>query len=96
MPRQGRSDLLCYLKNGVQTAVGVSAVPLIAANDERTGLFIQNLGPGHVRVGTIGVTTTTGLQVRAWQTLEFDRVPLNAIYAVAESDTSNVVALEMG
>ena len=43
-----------------QVSVGASATLIVAANHDRSGLVITNLGTTDVYIGLAGVTTSTG------------------------------------
>jgi hypothetical protein len=80
------------LHNGIQTAVGAIAVIILPANLIRKAAVIQNVGPATIRIGVIGVTSTTGIQLVPGATaiLEMPYCPLDAIYAIEEAGASSV------
>ena len=75
------------LANGAQTAVSSTAVQILAANANRKGLVIQNVGAANMRVGITGVTATTGLKLEPGQTWEPPAAPTNAIFAIRDGST---------
>lgn len=81
------------LNNGAETAVTGSAVQVLAANANREKLIVQNTGVANVRVGTTGVTTTTGFRLTVGATVIFDEpnCPTNAIFAIREGTVSSTV-----
>lgn len=81
------------LNNGVETAVAGSAVQILAANAAREKLILQNTGNANVRIGTTGVTTTTGFRLTSGATIIFDdpNCPTNAIFAIREGGASSIV-----
>lgn len=81
------------LNNGTQTAVAAVAVSVAAANALRRAIILQNVGLANVRVGTTGVTTTTGFRLVPGQIviLEHPYVPTNAIFAIREGAVSSTV-----
>jgi hypothetical protein len=85
------------LANGAETAVSSSAVSVLAANANRKKLILQNTGSNAVRIGTTGVTATTGVRLAAGATLVIDmpHCPTNAILAIRESADSTVLAQEV-
>lgn len=85
------------LNNGVETSVGTSATQIVAATAGRRKLIVQNNGAAAVRVGTTGVTATTGLRLAAGGSVVFDapHCPTNAIYAISESGSNAVLAQEI-
>jgi hypothetical protein len=60
------------LNNGQQTPVSSSAVSILASNANRKAAIIQNVGEGDVRIGTSGVSATTGIRLTAGSTLIFE------------------------
>lgn len=85
------------LANGAETAVSSSAVSVLAANANRKKLIVQNTGVNTVRIGTTGVTATTGFRLTAGATMVFDmpHCPTNAVFAIRESADSTVMAQEV-
>lgn len=85
------------LANGAETSVTTTATQVVAANAARKKLIVQNNGSGPVRVGTTGVTATTGLRLAAAGVLVFDmpNCPTNAIYAISETGSNAVLAQEV-
>ena len=85
------------LANGAETAVSSSAVSVLAANANRKKLIVQNTGASAVRIGTTGVTATTGFRLAAGAMLIVDmpQCPTNAIFAIRESADSTVLAQEV-
>lgn len=85
------------LANGAETAVSSSAISVLAANASRKKLIVQNTGANAVRVGTTGVTATTGFRLVAGATIVIDmpHCPTNAIFAIRESADSTVLAQEV-
>jgi hypothetical protein len=85
------------LGNGAETSVGGSATQLVAATAGRKKLIVQNNGTGAIRIGTTGVTATTGLRIKADGVAVFDmpHCPTNAIYAISESGTNTVLTQEV-
>ena len=86
------------LNNGVETAVAAAAVSVLAANAARKSALVQNTGTANVRVGTTGVTATTGFRLVPGEVFTmappFD--PVNAIFAIREGGTDSIVfALEV-
>lgn len=81
------------LANGTETAVAGTAVQVIAANSGRDKLIIQNTGLANVRVGTTGVTITTGMRLTPGSMIIFDspNCPTNAIFAIREGTVSSIV-----
>lgn len=74
------------LQNGAQTAVSSSAVQVLAANASRRKAVIQNVGLNPVRIGTTGVTATSGLRLAAGDVITFRNpdCPTNAIFAIRD------------
>lgn len=87
------SNVAGTLDNGAETAVAGSAVQVLAANSNRRKLIIQNTGSANVRVGTTGVTTTTGFRLTVGATILFDspECPTNAIFSIREGAVSSTV-----
>lgn len=81
------------LANGVEIAVAGVAIQLIAANPDRKKLILQNTGAASVRIGTTGITATTGFRLAAGAILIFDMsdCPSNAIVAIREGAVSSIV-----
>lgn len=85
------------LANGAETAVSTVAVSVLAANANRKKLIVQNTGVNTVRIGTTGVTATTGFRLTAGATMVFDmpHCPTNAVFAIRETADSTVMAQEV-
>lgn len=79
--------------NGVETAVSNVAVQVAPANAVRRKLIVQNTGLGDVRVGTTGVTATTGTKLvpNGSLLIEMPDCPTNAIFAIREGGIDSVV-----
>ena len=79
------------LGNGTQTAVSDTAVIILAANSNRLGIVIQNVGLANIRIGVIGVTETTGIQLRPGGTITFEPpfLSMGAIYAIREGSVDS-------
>jgi hypothetical protein len=74
------------LNNGAQTAVSSTAVSILAANAARRKLLLQNVGTAPARIGTTGVTATTGIALPAGGVMIFDmpNCPTNVIFAIRD------------
>lgn len=88
------------LQNGAIVAIGPGAggTTLIAANAARVGLIIRVEDGSAVRIGTTGVTVTTGIRLAVGDSpLVFSgsATPLNIIKAISESGTTNVYVQEL-
>lgn len=85
------------LTNGAETSVTTSATQLVAATAGRKKLIVQNNGATAVRIGTTGVTATTGLRLTAGGSVVFDmpNCPTNVIFAISESGSNAVLAQEV-
>jgi hypothetical protein len=85
------------LNNGTETAVSTLAVQVIAANANRKKLIIQNTGSANVRIGTTGLTATTGVRLTAGVVITFTTpyCPINAIFAIRETLDSIVLVQEV-
>lgn len=81
------------LNNGAETAVAAVAIQVLAANANRNKLIIQNTGAANVRIGTTGVTATTGFRLAAGTVMIIDNpeCPINAIFAIREGAVSSIV-----
>lgn len=81
------------LNNGAETAVAGTAVSVLAANANRKKLIVQNTGIANVRLGTTGVTATTGVRLAAGTTtiMDMPHCPTNAIFAIREGAVSSTV-----
>lgn len=81
------------LQNGAETAVADTAVQVIAASTSRKAVLVQNTGPANVRIGTSGVTLTTGFRLAAGElrVLTMPFCPQNAIYAIREGALDSTV-----
>lgn len=79
--------------NGAETAVSSTAVQVAAALSTRKKLIVQNTGTGNVRIGTTGVTATTGLRLTPGSVITFDNpnIVTNAIFAIREGGTDSIV-----
>lgn len=80
------------LGNGAEVVVGAAAVQVLAANATAKARIVQNTGSANIRVGALGVTATTGLQLVPGASAVFGEphVPTNAIYAIREGAVSSV------
>lgn len=88
------SALTGTLNNGTETAVSGVAVQIIAANPARRKLIVQNVGSvGNVRIGTNGVTATTGVRLTPESSITFmmPYTPSNAIFAIREGALDSIV-----
>lgn len=85
------------LNNGVQTIVAAVAVSVLAANPNRKKVIIQNVGNSSVRVGSAGVTASTGVRLLkdGHLLLEMPNCPINEIFAIRETANSVVLAQEI-
>lgn len=81
------------LNNGAETAVAAVAIQVLAANAARNKLLLQNTGAANVRIGTTGVTATTGFRLAAGSSIIIDNpeCPINAIFAIREGAVSSTV-----
>lgn len=81
------------LNTGTETVVAGSAVQVIAANTARISVIVQNVGAANVRVGTSGVTATTGVRLvpNGHLLLEIPSCPVGAIFAIREGAISSTV-----
>lgn len=85
---QGTSDL----QNGNETPVSAVAVLVLPANPTRKSAFVQNVGGANIRIGTVGVTATTGIRlVPDGQFQSNDpEVVVNDIYAIREGAVDSI------
>lgn len=81
------------LNNGAETAVAGTAVSILSANANRNKLIIQNTGAANVRIGTTGVTATTGFRLTVGATIIMDNpeCPINEIFAIREGAISSTI-----
>lgn len=84
------------ITNGAETAVSSTAVQILASNVNRKKYIIQNTGTANIRVGTTGVTATTGARVVPNGTLLFEmpNCPTQAIFAIRENTTDSIAFAE--
>jgi len=76
--------------DGVQTDVSNVAVEIVAANPNRGGVLVTNVGANPVRIGLVGVTATTGITQLAAG--ELASLPTSqALYAIRSSGTDSSV-----
>lgn len=74
------------LVDGADTTVGSAVVEVVVATQKRRAVVIQNIGSEPCRVGSAGVSATSGLRLPAGASVTF-RAPFvtqDAIYAVRE------------
>lgn len=90
------TSLPAALHNGHETAVTTSAALVLAANAGRQWCLIQNTGTVNVRVGVSGVTATTGARLIPNATMVINQLNpyVGNVYAIAESGSSTVFAME--
>lgn len=81
------------LNNGIETAVAGTAVSILAANTTRNKLILQNTGVANIRIGTTGITATTGFRLAPGATMIMDNpeCPTNEIFAIREGTVSSTV-----
>lgn len=84
------------ITNGAETAVSSTAVQILASNANRKKYLIQNTGAANIRVGTTGVTATTGARVVPNGTLliEMPNCPTQAIFAIRETAVDSIAFAE--
>lgn len=84
------------LNNGVQTSVSSVAIQIVEANVNRKKLIIQNVGNANIRVGTTGVSATTGIRLSPNGVAIFDMpdCPTNAIFAIREGLFNSTVLVQ--
>jgi hypothetical protein len=84
------------LNNGLQVTVTGSATSLVAANANRRKLIIQNIGLNPARIGTTGVTATTGMTLPAGGTVIFDMpsCPTNDIFAIRDGLVNTTILVQ--
>lgn len=84
------------LNNGVQLNVLLVATLLAASNSNRKKLIIQNVGIASIRIGTSGVTATTGMRLTPDSTVVFatPNIPTNDIWAVSEIPVGSAVLVQ--
>lgn len=90
-------DYFGNLNNGTETAVSSTAVSVLAYNNVRKKLIVQNTGSNTVRIGVAGVTATTGFRLTPGGSLVLEKphCPINQIFAIRESADSTVFAQEV-
>jgi hypothetical protein len=84
------------ITNGAETAISTVAVQVLAANANRKKYFVQNTGVANIRVGTTGVTATTGARVVPNGSLLFEmpNCPTQAIFAIREGSVDSIAFAE--
>lgn len=81
------------LVDGTDTTVGAAAVEVVPANSTRRAVVVQNVGAEPCRIGTSGVTATSGLRLPAGASVTF-RAPFvtrDAIHAIREGTTDTTL-----
>ena len=84
------------LANGAETTVAGTAVEVLAAG-ARKGIIIQNVGAANVRIGTTGVTASTGTRLIPGGvfTVTGPETPTNSIQAIREESVSSIVLAQI-
>lgn len=84
------------ITNGAETAVSSTAVQILASNASRKKYLIQNTGTANIRVGTTGVTATTGARIVPNGSLLFEmpNCPTQAIFAIREGTVDSIAFAE--
>lgn len=84
------------ITNGAETAVSSTAVQILASNASRKKYLIQNTGTANIRVGTTGVTATTGARIVPNGSLLFEmpNCPTQTIFAIREGSVDSIAFAE--
>lgn len=85
-----------WVSDGPQVNVSNTIAILRPATLNRKKLIIQNIGNSNVRIGTVLVTSNTGIRLLAGQTLTLTApyCETNAIYAIREGETDSIVVTQ--
>lgn len=76
--------------------VSTETFPILPRNPYRAGLFIQNQGSVSVVIkpGSMSTGTTDGMVLTAGSSIQFNPVPVDAIYGASASSTAKIVMIE--